>query len=406
MAFLNRFIHNKKLIIGLWCSVIFFVFVKHTFLSTPSNNYLIFKYTYVHAVDGENMYWRHPHEYDDKNHYGPIFSLVFAPFAILPDALGELFYIGASVLLLLWAIYCLPIKEWQKNVMLLICLNELLTAGFNVQFNISVAAIILFTYVLIIREKEFFAPLPMLIGTFVKLYGIVGLAFFFFVKNKPKFIVGCVAWSIVLFLAPMILSSPDYVVSMYKEWFLALVAKNGENISLVSYQDFSVMGFVRRIFGDSTIPNLPFLIGGVGLFGLPYLRFSQYKNRAFQLLLVASTLMFPVLFSSSSEGATYIIVFVGIALWFVIQPQPYRWHHWVLLGGVIFFASLNSTDLYPKEFRDYLRLHAFKAFPCALVWLRIIYEMLTKDFSLYQYDETLPKLTTHQHANHFLCRDW
>jgi hypothetical protein len=391
MTFLHRFIHNKKIIIGLWCLVIFFVFIKHNFLSTPSNNYFIFKYTYVHATEGENLYWRHPHEYDDKNHYGPVFSLVFAPFALLPDALGELVYIGASILLLLWAIYSLPLKEWQKNAMLLICLNELLTAGFNVQFNITVSALILLTYVFIIRGKDFLSPLPMLVGTFVKLYGIVGLAFFFFVKNKPKFILGCVIWSVVLFLAPMILSSPEYVISMYKEWFLALVAKNGENVSLVSYQDFSVMGFFRRTLGDTTIPNLPFLLGGVVLFGLPYLRFAQYKNRAFQLLLLASTLMFPVLFSSSSEGATYIIVFVGIALWFVIQPQPYKWYHWALLGGVIFFASLNSTDLYPKEFRDFLRLHSFKAVPCTLVWLRIIYEMLTKDFSGYQTEEKVPE---------------
>jgi hypothetical protein len=390
MSFFNRLVNNKKLIIGLWCSVIFFVVVKHHLTSTPHNNYYVYKFAYVHAVEGDNLYWRHPHEHGDKNNYGPLFSLIFAPFAILPDALGELFYVATSVLLLLWAIYSLPLKEWQKNAMLLICLNELLTAGFNVQFNITVASVIVLTYVLIVREKEFFAPLPMLIGTFVKLYGIVGLAFFFFVKGKPKFILGCVVWSIVLFLAPMILSSPEYVINMYKEWFTALVTKNGENVSVAAYQDFSVMGFFRRTWDNPTIPNLPFLIGGVLLFGLPYLRVGQYKQRPFQLLVLASTLIFPVIFSSSSEGATYIIAFVGIALWFVIQPQPYKWHHWALLGGAIFFASLNSTDLYPKIFRDFLRLHSFKAVPCALVWLRIIYEMLTKDFSGYQTDEALP----------------
>jgi hypothetical protein len=391
MNFFVRFINNKKLIIGLWCSVIFIVFVKHHLIGTPHNNYYVYKFAYVHAIEGDNLYWRHPHEHGDKNNYGPLFSLLFAPFAVLPDALGELLYVGISVLLLLWAIYSLPLKDWQKNAMLLICLNELLTSGFNVQFNITVASVIVLTYVALIKKKDFLSPLPMLVGTFVKLYGIVGLAFFFFVKDKPKFILGCVIWSVALFLAPMILSSPEYVISMYKEWFVALVAKNGENVTVAIYQDFSVMGFFRRTLGDPTLPNLPFLLGGVVLFGLPYLRFAQYKNRAFQLLLLASTLMFPVLFSSSSEGSTYIIVFVGIALWFVIQPQPYKWYHWALLGGVIFFASLNSTDLYPKEFRDFLRLHSFKAVPCTLVWLRIIYEMLTKDFSGYQTEEQIPE---------------
>jgi hypothetical protein len=384
MSFFGQFLSNKKLMMGLWCSVIFLVFAKHHLIGTPHNNYYVYKFAYVHAIDGDNLYWRHPHEHGDKNNYGPLFSLFFAPFAILPDALGELLYVAFSVLLLLLAIYSLPLKEWQKNAMLLICVNELLTSGFNVQFNITVASVIVLTYVLISRQKEFLAPLPMLVGAFVKLYGIVGLAFFFFVKNKPRFILGCVVWSIFLFLAPMILSSPEYVISMYQEWFTALVTKNAENVSVAIYQDFSVMGFFRRTLGDPSIPNLPFLIGGIALFGLPYLRFSQYKNTPFQLLLLSSTLMFPVLFSSSSEGSTYIIVFVGIALWFVIQPQPYRWYHWALLGGVIFFATLNSTDFYPKAFRDFLRLHAFKAVPCALVWLRIVYEMVTKDFSNYQ----------------------
>lgn len=384
MSFLKRFIHNKKLIIGLWCSVVLIVSIKHNFTSTRHNNYLIFKYTYIHAIQQETLYFEHPGEYLDKNHYGPVFSLLFAPFAVLPDAVGEFFFVGLSILLLLWAIYSLPLKEWQKNVMLLICINELLTAGFNVQFNISIAAIILFTYILAVREKELWSPLPMLVGTFVKLYGVVALAFFFFVKNKSKFIIGGIIWSVVLFVAPMILSSPEYVISMYSEWLKALVVKNTQNVSLTSYQDYSVMGFFRRTLGDSSIPNLPFLITGAILFALPYVRISQYKNKAFQVLIVASTLMFPVLFSSASEGSTYIIVFVGIALWFVIQPKPYRWYHWALLAGVIFFASLNSTDLYPRAFRDLLRLHAFKAVPCALVWLRIIYELLTADFSNYE----------------------
>lgn len=393
MAFFSRFIHNKKLIIGLWCAVILLVSIKHNFTSTRHNNYLIFKYTYLHAITGETLYWPHPGEYLDKNHYGPLFSLLFAPFAVLPDPLGELLFVGLSVLFLLWAIYALPLVEWQKNVMLLICINELLTAGFNIQFNISIAAIVLSTYILAIRGKELWAPLPMLVGTFVKLYGVVALAFFFFVKNKFKFIMGCIIWSVVLFIAPMILSSPEYVISMYAEWLKALVNKNTQNISLTSHQDYSVMGFFRRTLGDSSIPNLPFLIAGVILFALPYLRISHYKNRAFQLLIVASTLMFPVLFSSASEGSTYIIVFVGIALWFVIQPKPYKWYHWAFLGGVIFFASLNSTDVYPYAFRDFLRLHAFKAVPCTLVWIRIIYELVTKDFSNYEVGEQ-PQINT------------
>ena len=381
---LEKILHKKWLISGLWFTVVIIVFVKHNFFSSIMNNYFIYKYTFFHAVDGLTQYGQYPGEYADKNHYGPLFSLMMAPFAVLPDWAGHLFWVSSLVLLLWWAIRLLPLENWQKNTIMLICINELLTAGFNVQFSIAIAAIIVITFVLIYREKEMMAPLPILIGTFVKIYGIVGFAFFFLVKDKPKFILGCVIWSIVLFVAPMAISSPEYIINMYGEWYKYLVIKNSENISLTSYQDISIMGFFRRLVGDPTLPNLPFLAIGIIIFALPYLRISHYKNKAYQLLLLASTLMFPIIFSSASESSTYIIVFIGIAIWFVIQPRPYSWDVWALLAFAILLGSFNTIDFYPRSFRTFLREHSVKALPCLIIWLRIIYEMLRNDFLKYQ----------------------
>jgi hypothetical protein len=383
-TYFEKFLHHQRIIIVLWCLIIPIVFIKHNFSSSFPNNYKIFQYTYLHAQQGQTLYGVYPHQYDDKNHYGPFFSLFIAPFAILPDWAGHLLWVTMLVLVLLWAIRWLPLEEWQKNVIMLICLNELLTAAFNVQFNIAIAAFITLTFVLIHREKEFWAPLPILIGTFVKLYGVVGFAFFFLVKDKPKFILGCIVWSVVLFVTPMALSSPEYVVSMYGEWYKYLVIKNADNVSLTSYQDISIMGFFRRLLEDPTLPNLPFIAAGVALFGIPYLRFSQYKNQAYRLLLLASTLMFPVIFSSSSESSTYIIVFVGIAVWFAIQPRPYSWQVWGLLAAAILFGSFNTVDFYPQAFRTFLRLHSVKALPCAIIWLVVIYQMTRSDFKQFQ----------------------
>ena len=50
-----------------------------------------------------------------------------------------------------------------------------------------------------------------MLGTFVKLYGIVGFAFFFFSKHKPKLILWIdVIWGIVFFVLPMLISSRAY----------------------------------------------------------------------------------------------------------------------------------------------------------------------------------------------------
>lgn len=392
---MTRFLYDKRYVTALWCLVILWTFVKHNFLvSDFSNNYLIFKYTTIHSLEFENMYGEHPGEYLDKNHYGPFFALLFAPFALLPNWLGHLLWVTFLTGSLYYVIRRLPLEEWQKNGIMLICFNDLLTASFNVQFNIAIAAMIVYTFVLIWQRKEWWASLPILMGTFVKLYGIVGFGFFFFVKNKWKFILGAAIWTVVLFVMPMILSSPQYVIDMYFQWYKYLVIKNTENVSLTSWQDISIIGFVRRLFQDPTIPSTPFLLTMVVLYAIPFLRISQYKKPAYQFLLLASTLMFPVLFSSASESSTYIIVFVGIAIWFVIQPQL-DWKIWSLLIFAFVFGSLNTVDIYPQVMRTWLRVHSIKAVPCTMIWLRILYEMIFSDFRGYK----VPSLVDSKDAN-------
>lgn len=370
----------------LWFCIIPVVIIKHFFLSNLNNNYFIYKYTFWHALNGQTLFGYYPGEYLDKNHYGPLFSLVMAPYAWLPDWAGYPLWVATLVTFLFLVIKKLPLADWQKNGILFICLNELLTSSFNVQFSVMIAGLISLTYIFIDNKSDFWAPLPMLIGAFVKLYGIVGLAFFFFVKDKPKFILGCLFWSFILFVLPMIISSPRYVLDMYQEWYTYLVIKNSENVSLTSHQDFSVMGFVRRMLQNPTIPNWPFLGVGILLFGLPYLRIRQYQKKAFQLLLLSSVLIFPILFSSASEGSTYIIAFLGIAIWFVIQPYPRPRYVWILLLLAFLFASLNSTDIYPLSYRIFLREHSVKAIPCLFIWLMILYEMMTRSFEQYETD--------------------
>lgn len=375
--FKSSFFTNKKYIAIFWIIIALISAIKE-FSIHRLNNYLIFKNVFWHTIQQTSLYKEYPTEYFDHNHYGPVFSLFIAPFALMPDWLGVISWNVFNAMLLVWAISKLPLQSHKINLMLWITVNEFVTANLGFQFNPIMTALIIFSYVCIVTAKDFWAAFCIILGTFIKLYGVVGLAFFFFSKNKLKFIGSLVVWSIILFVLPMFISSPEFILNSYQEWFERLIVKNAENTSLNSMQDISLMGIFRRVLQMPNLSNLPFLAVGIVLFGLPYLRIKLYSNEKFKLLLLASVLIFTVIFSSGSESPTYIIAFLGVAIWFVIQESPISIANWVLFIFAIILTSLSPTDLMPQYLQNnFIEPYALKALPCVLIWFKIVYEMMT-----------------------------
>lgn len=379
---LTKLFNNRLFILSIFILLPAITSYRQYHSGTSHNNYLIFIYTYFHANDHVSLFGRYP-EYADMNHYGPLFSLIIAPFAQLPEFLGMFFWELANSLFLYYAIKTLPLKEAKINAVYWIIAHELLTALFACQINPSITAIIVLSYTLINKKQNFWAACLILLGTFIKLYGIVGLAFFFFVKEKPKFIAYCIFWAIVFFGLPMLFYGHEYILLQYKEWYLSLSAKQLENATLVSWQDISLMGIVRRVTGNPDLSNLPFLITGIILFCIPYLRIKQYQSSAFRLMYLASTLIFTVIFSNSSESPTYIIAFTGVAIWFILQEKPVQPIVIALFIFAILLTTLGSSDLYTRSFRDnYIIRYSLKALPCVLIWIYMTYQMIFKQFDL------------------------
>ncbi len=378
---LKSFFSNKKYIYILYLILAVVTAIKQ-YNHGSYNNYLIYKYTFFHAVEKLTLYGNYLAEYNDSNHYGILFSIIIAPFAILPDAVGTVLWNAANVALLIYAINKLPISDTKKAFICWITSNELITSLLSFQFNVGLAGIILLSFAYIERKKEIQSAFAIVIGTFIKLYGIVGLAFFFFIQNKKKFIIGVIIAAIILFLLPMAISSPDFVVNSYVEWYRSLAAKNAGNADLTSMQDISLMGMVRRVFHNPQISNLPFLLVGCLIFGLTYIRISQYKYLAYRLAILCSTLIFTVIFSSGSESPTYIIAFLGVAIWYFTLGEPKHDYRLYLFIFAILLTSLSPTDIFPRYVRDhYIIKYSLKALPCVIIWIDLIYQLLRRDFS-------------------------
>jgi hypothetical protein len=381
MQKLAKLVTNKPFVLTLYFGLSLFAVVKSVILGHIHNNYFVYKYQFINVIHQHTIFGYQPQYFQDLNHYGPVFALLMAPFALLPDGMGVILWVMFNAWALYQAIKLLPLKENQYLVILLICAHELMTSSSNVEINPLTAALIIFTFVFIRKEKDFWAALMIVFGTFIKLYGVVGLAFFFLSKNKPKFILSLVFWSVVLFVLPMFISSPSYVVKMYHDWYGDLVMKNQNNLAQASLQDISVMGLFRTIFNHPQLATLIVLIPGLLLFSVWYVRVKCFKIARYQLLLLASTLIFVVIFSSSSESPTYIIAIAGAGIWFINLDRPVTPFEIFLLVFALIITTLSPSDLFPKYIRmHYIIPYKLKAFPCFLIWLKIVFETINRRF--------------------------
>ena len=369
---------DRRVLLGIWTILSLVGMLK---FHRSYNNFLIFRGVYWHTVNGTSLYAPYPTEYGDVNHYGPLFSLIIAPFALLPEWVGMLLWLLFLSGWLFAAIYWSGLRKSQQVYIYWFCGFTLLTALFMQQFNIAIAAIILSSFFLIEKEHEGWAAFFIVLGTLVKLYGIVGLAFFFFSRHKLRLILWLAVWSVILFLAPMVISSPDYIIGQYHDWLTCLVEKNTQNLNSLA-QNISLLGMVRRTSGYANYSDLWLIIPGMALFAIPYLRFSQYKNLAFREPILASVLMFVILFSTGSESSGYIIALIGVCIWYTATPWKRGKWAIALMVFVFILSGMGNSDLIPKWIRhDYIQQYALRALPISILWLWLCYELCTKDYA-------------------------
>lgn len=376
--FQKPFFSDYRTMLGLWMIMALGTIPRNL---NNDNNFDIFRYVYFHLTNFQPLYEPYPDLYSDLNHYGPLFGLIIAPFALTPHPIGLILWHVIMTAILWYSIYKLDLSHSKKILIYWFCANELFTALVYSQFNVMVVALIVGTYICIKKEKDIWAALFIVIGTLVKLYGIVGLAFFLFSRHKGRFCLWLAIWTVILFCAPMLISSVDYVVGQYHAWYISLTEKNCDNMFSLM-QNVSLLGIVRKTTHDSTYSDLWLIIPGLIAFASPYLRFKQYRNDAFCMTFLASVLLFVVLFSTGSESCGYIIALIGAAIWYTCAPWKRSRTDLYLMIFAFVLTSLSPTDIFPKIlWKTMVHPYALKALPCVLIWFKLIFEMLTRDYA-------------------------
>jgi len=338
-----------------------------TVMGSFYNNYLIFKNSFFHLLDNENLYVLYKTQQIDLFKYSPTFALFFGVFANLPDWLGLFLWNGLNALVFyaLWQIKFPSVKHkfWIWTFVLI----EFITNIQGSQSNGLMASLMILAYVFLVRKNLLLATLMVVLSAYIKIFGVVAFALFLLYPDKWKAIGYSIMWAVILFVLPLIVISPNELIIQYQNWIAMMAVDRPVPYSL------SVVGWLKYWFYFE--PKGVYVLGvGVLLLMVPFIRFIEYRNQRFRNMLMASILIWVVLFNHKAESPTFIIAVAGVAIWFFSQPKSLI--NKILLGLVLLFTQLAPTDLFPVFVREeFFKPYVIKVIPIILVWLKIQYDI-------------------------------
>jgi hypothetical protein len=380
-GFFKKILENNNQVAFIWFGLVFLTLFSAV-LNHSLNNFIIFKQSFFHLQQKLNLYSIYPNEYWDHYYYSPTFAVLVAPFALIPSLVAPFAWGLFDAGVLYFAIRKLPIRSFYQNGILLLSVNEMMNASGNLQSNGLIAGLIILSFVFLLKQKEHSATLSLLVGFFIKLYGIVGLAFFFFSKQKSKYILYLFLWTIVLVLLPLSITSPEFLLQSYKDWFASLSVKSNFDLTRDMYTnmvDVSIQGMIKRVFNLPLLNKFYFIIPGLILFASQYTKIKYFNHLVYQLYILCSVMLFLIIFNTGSESPTYIIGVVPICLWYVLQRKTTLVNAAFIIA--IFFSSFSYSDLFTPWLRTYIMIpYALKVVGCFLIWVVILIQIHTKQF--------------------------
>lgn len=337
------------------------------------NNFIIFRTAFSHLTDNKNLYLFYPNEYDDLFLYNPTFAILFSPFSLMPVWLAMLTWTMGNMFLYLYAINRLPLHTPAKLFVLALCLPDCINSLQHQQVNSLNLSLMLLAFVMLRSRQTMLAALFTALVLFIKVYpAAIGLCFLFF-PNKIKYLGWCTVWCIFLVALPLLVVPLHGLANQYQNWFASLqadrtVEENATSLSLIS---------INYQWLKNPVNPLIIQLTGLGVTLLPLaLKRSLFGNTRWQLTYLAGILLFIIVFNHAAESATYLLAVAGVGLWYVVNTRSRL--NLLLLMLVVVLTVLSITDLVPAVIKkEFIQPYSIRAVPCVLVWLKIMYDLLT-----------------------------
>lgn len=299
--------------------------------------------------------------------YAPIFSVLLAPFSVLPDSFANVLWrlFSLAVLAAAYAWYlraALPggevLSDRAKAMVWLLPMSLTLANVNNGQANVLLVGLLVGGAAAVVTERWNLAAALLAGACLLKLYP-VAIALLF-IAIHPRQLGWRFLGSLALGLAiPFALQTPSYVYHQYENWFMLVGSDDRREFPFTQgYRDFHLLTRVlempmapKAYLGVQLITAA--LVASVGLWG----RISGWPAKHLVTTTFTLGCAWMVLFGPSVESCTYIQI-APVLAWALVDawqsPSP-RWSRYLLsLVLVLFFGSYVTG--WSRESRDWLYL--------------------------------------------------
>jgi hypothetical protein len=269
-------------------------------------NFDIFRHSFVHLVEGNDLYVHHRAEPGDLFKYSPTFALAMAPFWVMPNWLGLPVWNLLNALAPLVAVNRLALSREARAFILLFCALELFVSLQNLQSNGLAAALMIGTFAALERDRPIVAALLAGLAFHIKIFGMVAAVLCVFYPRRAIFLLTAAMITAALGLLPAAVTGLDGLAVQYRGWVDLLGHDQIPN-------NLSLMGFLDTWFGLK-LANLSLQFAGIAILLALLSQRRRWSDFDWRLTYLASMLMWVVVFNHKTESPTFVIAMFGAGL--------------------------------------------------------------------------------------------
>lgn len=332
--------------IETWAALIAVGFTPFEVRNHWPNNFLIFRTATKNLLQGNDLYVANPELHFDLFKYSPTFALAFWPFAALPILTSLLLWNGVSA----W-VFARSLRAVIPDTAGQVCAGLMLLWPFFTQLpgadtNALVAALMIMAVVAMEKRRPEASALAIMTGAAIKLLPLAVVPLALTQRRRGRFLLTTVVAGILFIAAPLVVVKPHVLAAEYRSWFRI------ESVDALD-RGYSVMGFLHEWFG-LVWPNWVVQVVATMILLLPLLlRREKWGEQVFRRRMLASVLLYVVLFNHQAEYESYLIAAAGFVIWFL-------WSRRTLPAGIV--TALAMTALHP--------------FPYFLAWMTLQFQLL------------------------------